>query len=160
MNLWTDRVRNGLLNAGLLVLGLGVMVLLYAFVTRTTTPRSNPSRVAQATELIGPVIQVEVRNGAGVDHLAKRTTRFLRDRGFDVVEVGNYGSFTQEHSVVIDRVGDLESARKVARALDIPDDRVKQEIRTEVYLDASVILGKDYHTLRPFEGVASDVPAE
>ncbi|PEN13227.1 hypothetical protein CRI94_11340 [Longibacter salinarum] len=160
MNLWTDRVRNGLLNSVLLVLGLGVMLLMYALVTRTTTPRSNPNRVARATELVGPVIQVEVRNGAGVDHLAARTTRFLRDRGFDVVEVGNYGSFAQEHSVVIDRVGDLESARKVARALSIPEDRVEQDIRTDYYLDASVILGKDYRTLRPFQGQVDVQPAQ
>jgi len=159
MNLWTDRVRNGLLNTVLLVMGLGVAVLLYALVTRTTTPRTNPSRVAQATELVGPVIQVEVRNGAGVDHLAAQTTRFLRDRGFDVVEVGNYASFSQEHSVVVDRVGDMESARKVARALSIPEERVEQNIQTDYYLDASVILGKDYRTLRPFKGQAERQPA-
>lgn len=151
MNLWSDRVRNGLLNAALVVLGLGMMVLVYALVTRTTTPRSNPNRVAQTTELVGPVIQVEIRNGAGVDHLAKQTRAFLRDRGFDVVDVGNYQSFSQEESVVIDRIGDLESARKVASALGIPDERVQQDIRKDYYLDASVILGHDYQTLRPFE---------
>jgi len=148
--MWSDRVRNGLLNSVLLVLGLGVMILVYALVTRTLTPRTSPARVAQATELVGPVIQVEVRNGAGVDHLAARTTEFLRDRGFDVVEVGNYATFTQEESVVIDRVGDLESARNVARVLDIPRDRVRQDIRRDYFLDASVILGKDYRSLRPF----------
>lgn len=151
MDLWSDRVRNGLLNAALVVLGLGVMVLAYALVTRTTTPRSNPNRVAQTTDLVGPVIQVEIRNGAGVDHLAKRTRAFLRDRGFDVVDVGNYQSFSQDESLVIDRVGDLESARKVASALGIPQDRVQQDIRRDYYLDASVILGHDYSTLRPFE---------
>jgi hypothetical protein len=151
MNLWSTRVRNGLLNAVLLALGFGVMLLAYALVTRTTTPRSDAVRAAQTSELVGEVIQVEVRNGAGVDHLAARTTEFLRDRGFDVVEVGNYGSFSQEHSVVIDRIGDMESAHKVADALDIPDDRVQQDIRKEYYLDASIILGHDYRQLRPFQ---------
>lgn len=158
MNLWSDRVQNGLLNAALVVLGLGVVVLAYALVARTTTPRSNPTRVAQTTELVGPVIQVEIRNGAGVDHLAKQTRAFLRDRGFDVVDVGNYQSFSQEESVVIDRIGDLESARKVASALGIPDERVRQEIRKDYYLDASVILGHDYQTLRPFEN--NPLPAQ
>lgn len=149
MPTWT-RLKNGLLNAALLALGFGVLVLLYALVTRTTTPRTDPTRTQTSTQLVGDYIQVEVRNGAGVDQLAAQTTAFLRDRGFDVVEMGNYSSFSRERSVVIDRVGDLEAARKVARALGLSDDRVEQDVRTNLYLDASVIIGHDYRQLRPF----------
>jgi hypothetical protein len=145
------RVKNGLLNAGLLIVGLGVMVLLYGLVTRTLMPSPDPQRSEGATELVGSIIQVEVRNGAGVDHLAAETTHYLRERGFDVVNVGNYSSFQQEQSVVIDRVGDPEAARKVAEALGLPADRVRQDIRRQYYLDASVILGHDYKQLRPFQ---------
>lgn len=153
---WKQGLTNGLLNIAVLLLGFAVMLLVYAFVTRTTTSRSDPTRAANPTGLVGEIIQVEVRNGAGVDFLAAEVTQFLRERGFDVVEVGNYSSFNQEHSVVIDRVGDLESAKKVAAALGIPAARVRQDIRTDYYLDASVVIGEDYRTLLPF----SDYNAE
>lgn len=148
---WYPRVRNGLLNAALVVGGLSVMVLLYALVTRTLLPQPSPERPSDSTELVGGIIQVEVRNGAGVDRLAAETTHYLRERGFDVVDVGNYDTFTQERSVVIDRVGDPEAARKVAEALGLSPDRVRQEIRRQYYLDASVIIGHDYEQLRPFQ---------
>jgi len=148
---WPARLRNGLLNVALLVGGLGVVVLLYGLATRTLVPPAAPERPSEESTLVGSVIQVEVRNGAGIDHLAARATEYLRDRGFDVVEVGNYESFQQEQSVVIDRVGDPEAARKVAEALGLPPGRVRQEVRRQYYLDASVIIGDDYKQLRPFQ---------
>lgn len=148
---WLPRAKNALLNAGLAVVGLSVMVLLYGLVTRTLIPAPDPRRSSESTDLVGSIIQVEVRNGAGIDHLAAETTHYLRERGFDVVDVGNYASFQQEQSVVIDRVGDLEAARKVAEALGLPADRVRQDIRRQYYLDASVIIGHDYKQLRPFQ---------
>lgn len=148
---WQSRLKNSLLNAGLLVVGLSVMVLLYGLATRTLLPSPDPARSSESRDLVGSIIQVEVRNGAGVDHLAAETMHYLRERGFDVVDVGNYESFQKEHSVVIDRVGDPEAARKVAEALGLPADRVRQEIRRQYYLDASVIIGHDYKQLRPFQ---------
>lgn len=149
---WYDRVQNGLLNAALLAGGLAVMVLLYGLVTRTLVPPANPTRATDTTELVGTIIQVEVRNGAGIDHLAAETTHYLRQRGFDVVDVGNYETFQQDHSIVIDRVGDLKAARRVAEALGLPPDRVRQDIQRQYYLDASVVIGHDYKQLRPFQG--------
>jgi len=148
---WPARLRNGLLNGALVVGGIGVAVLLYGLVTRVFVPPAAPERGSEESRLVGTVIQVEVRNGAGIDQLAAEVTEYLRARGFDVVEVGNYESFQQEHSVVIDRVGDPEAAQKVAEALGLPDGRVRQDIRRQYYLDASVIIGRDYAQLRPFQ---------
>jgi hypothetical protein len=127
------------------------MVLLYGLVTRTLVPPASPERPDASTELVGTIIQVEVRNGAGVDRLAAEATHFLRERGFDVVDVGNYETFQQERSIVIDRVGDPEAAQKVAEALGLPPSRVRQDIRRQYYLDASVVIGHDYKQLRPFQ---------
>lgn len=149
---WQTRLTNGLLNLALVVGGLSVMVLLYAFVTRTVFTGPSPERPSDSPpELVGSIIQVEVRNGAGVANLAERTTQYLRDRGFDVVDTGNYSSFNLEKSVVIDRIGNMEAARKVAETLGIPPDRVRRELRRQYYLDASVIIGHDYEQLRPFQ---------
>lgn len=148
---WHTRVRNGVLNVVLCITGLGVLVLLYGLGTQVFDPQPDPTRSSTSSQLVGAIIQVEVRNGAGVDDLAAETTRYLRNRGFDVVDVGNYKSFDQQRSVVIDRVGDLEAAKKVAEALGLSSDRVRQEIRRQYYLDASVIIGRDYKELRPFQ---------
>lgn len=148
---WYTRVRNGVLNVALLVVGFGALVLLYGLGTQFLSPQADPKRSPTSSDLVGTIIQVEVRNGVGVNDLAAQTTQYLRKRGFDVVDVGNYENFDQRHSVVIDRVGDPEAARKVAEALGLPRDRVRQEIRQQYYLDASVIIGHDYKQLRPFE---------
>jgi len=149
---WSSRLTNGLLNVALAVGGLSVLVLLYALATRTLFTGPSPERpVPDSSELVGSIIQVEVRNGAGVDRLAERTTQYLRDRGFDVVDVGDYSSFDQEHSVVIDRIGNLEAAQNVAEALGIPSERVRQDLKPQYYLDASVVIGRDYEQLRPFQ---------
>lgn len=148
---WSTRITDNLLNVALVVGGLVAVVLIYAFVTRVLSSAPSPNR-PQGTpdDLVGSVIQVEVRNGAGVDGLAARTTEYLRERGFDVVNVGNYSSFDKERSVVIDRVGNRPAARKVAQALGLSTDRVRQEVRPQYFLDASVIIGRDYKQLRPF----------
>lgn len=139
------------MNVVLIVLGTLALVLTYSLVTRAFNPRIEPLRENASGALIGDIIQVEVRNGCGVSGLAAETTMYLREHGFDVVEVGDYHRFDEAHSRVVDRVGDLESARKVAAALGIPDQRVVQEVGSEYYLDATVILGSDYRTLRPFD---------
>lgn len=143
--------RRRLLNGSLVLLGLIVLVLLYSFVTRTLLPRDDPHREANPGQLVGDIIQVEVRNGCGIDGLAAETTRYLRRRGFDVVEVGDHDTYDEPHTLVIDRVGDLEAARKLALALGVSEDHVHQDIQPSYYLDASVILGRDYATLTPFE---------
>lgn len=150
MDSWQTRVGNGALNAVLVVGGVATAVLLYAFVTRVFLSSPSPERPSGSPELVGKIIQVEVRNGVGVANLAERATTYLRDRGFDVVDVGNSSSFDQERSVVIDRVGNREAARRVAEALGLPADRVRQEVRRHYYLDASIIIGHDYKQLRPF----------
>lgn len=144
---WSNR----LLNIGLALAGIVVVVLLYALVTRTLAPRVDPSRGENPAGLVGEILQVEVRNGCGVAGLAADMTKYLRQKGFDVVEVGDYTSFDVTHSMVIDRVGDLEAAKKIAAVLGIAEAYVRQEISQDYYLDASIVIGQDYTTLTPFQ---------
>ncbi len=143
--------RNSLLNVVLIALGLAVIALLYAFGTRVFAPRADPIREMNSGQLIGDIIQVEIRNGCGISGLANEMTQFLRKKGFDVVEVGDFETFDLEYSVVYDRIGDLESAKKLAGAVGIPEDRVIQEIKEDEYLDASIVIGKDYASLIPYK---------
>ena len=144
---WSNRG----LSALLVSTGLIAAFLLYSFGIRVLAPRVDSARELADTELVGEVIQLEVRNGCGVADLAALTTRYLREHGFDVVETGNYERSDVQWSKVVDRVGDLESARKVARVLGISEERVEQDPNPDLFLDASVIIGMDYKNLKPLE---------
>lgn len=143
--------RHTVINISLVVLGLALLALLFALVTRVFTPRVDPLREENPGHLVGDIIQVEVRNGCGISGLAGDMTQFLRKKGFDVVDVGDHDSFDLEYSVVYDRIGDIESARKLAKAVGIPPERVVQDIKLDEYIDASIVIGLDYAQLTPFK---------
>jgi hypothetical protein len=94
-------------------------------------------------------IQINILNGAGEKKIASKAMDYFRNRGFDVVEINNY-EMTVEQSFVIDRVGDLNSAQQVAFALGVPDSTIQSDIDSSLYLRCSVVLGKNYKTLKPF----------
>lgn len=87
-------------------------------------------------------IRVEVLNGGGHSGAAREATDQLRDLGFDVVFFGNASSFDRDSSVVLDRMGHIESARDVADALGIRN--VRSEPDSNLYLDVSVVLGMEW----------------
>lgn len=94
-------------------------------------------------------IQLEVVNSSGRQGAGKTALEFFRKRGFDVVEIST-SSDRPRRSVVVDRVGDRQSALKVARVLGIADTLVSSEIDSMRFLKASVILGSDLDKLEPF----------
>ncbi len=100
------------------------------------------------------IYQVEVRNGAGINGAAQTLRSYLRSKGYDVVEVGNHRSFDVERTEVIDRVGSLDIAIEVAASLGLSSDRVRQEEVGGYFIDASVIIGRDYYLLPPFADAA------
>lgn len=96
-------------------------------------------RVARAPEQVR--VRVQVLNTTKTRGLARRATRLLRDRGFDVVEVGN-SSPTFDSTLVLDRSGHPEWAALVAeimqpaRAVPRPD--------SSRYLDITVLIGSNW----------------
>ena len=87
-------------------------------------------------------VTVEVRNAGGVVGMARTATDHLRQAGFDVVTLGNAASFDRRGSVVIDRIGEPETALAVAGALGI--DSVRCEPDTGLYVDVTVRLGSGW----------------
>ena len=96
------------------------------------------------------ILQVEVLNGCGVSGIADKMTDYLRKNNFDVVQVGNYTSFDMDKSLVIDRTGNKVNAEKIAAALGINKKNIVQQINSDYFLDCSVVIGKDYFQLKPF----------
>lgn len=96
----------------------------------------------RAERLNEAVVVVEVRNGCGIRGLGDRVARYLKDEGFDVIFVGNAEDFEFAETMVVDRSGEWAKAREVARALGgIP---VVQQIASGTFVDATVILGRDF----------------
>jgi hypothetical protein len=83
-------------------------------------------------------VRVEIINATKTRGLARRATRLLRDRGFDVVTYST-SDRTQDSTVVLDRSNHLEWARLVGQALG--GARVEARPDTSRYVDVTVVLG-------------------
>lgn len=137
---------NGILTA----LGIFTVVLFISFLHRIfISPSVDPYVNQETTSKKKEVIQINVLNACGVDGLASKAKEYLRQRGFDVVEIGNY-SEVLNHSVICDRIGDLKSADKVAYAMGIPNKAIVSQVDSSLYIRASVIIGNDFFELKPF----------
>lgn len=140
------------LNLGIIVLGIVVLFLLYSFIDNTFIHKPVEWRTGEGGRTAsGEVIQLDVQNGCGVSGVAQRFTDYLRKRNFDVVQSSNYSTFNMEHSMVVDRIGDIASARKVAYALGIPENRIVQQINADYQIYVTVVIGRDYQQLNPYQ---------
>jgi len=95
------------------------------------------------------IIQVEVLNGCGVPGTGDRFKDFLRSKGCDVVNVENYINFNVEKTLVIDRIGNISNAKKIASLLGSNVSSVFPQLNDDYFVDVTVIIGKDYRELNP-----------
>lgn len=136
------------LNAVIGFLGLLLCLLIFGLFSRLIYPRIQNQRAEEQPELIGNVIQLEVLNGAGVAGLADQFTSTLRKNGFDVVQTGNFDNFDMQQTTVISRTLNKDNARRVAEALGIDEAQILVEASDDFYLDATVVIGSDYQSLK------------
>ena len=89
----------------------------------------------------GPRIRVQVVNATTTRGLGRRATFYLRDRGWDVVEIGTAAARDRrDDTLVLDRSGHPEWARRVAHAMG--GARVEARPDTSRYLDVTVLVGR------------------
>ena len=103
--------------------------------------RHRPGRPIGSSDARAPEgvrIKVQVLNATRVRGLARRATMHLRDRGFDVVDVGTDPN-VRDSVLVLDRSGHPEWAKLVARALG--GGQVLTRPDSSRYLDVTVLLG-------------------
>lgn len=104
---------------------------------------AEPSRASNGPDTLrvvpaGVRVKVEVVNASGERGLARRTMHFLRERGLDVVSVGNTKE-RMDSSVVYVRSGHSDWAAKAAQA--IGGARIEVRPDTSRYLDLTIVLG-------------------
>ena len=120
-------------------------------------PVAEPADSVARSSLERARIRVQVRNGSGIPGAAAQVTEYLREAGFDVVDFGNAEEFDEPRTVVIDRIGARGRALEVAAALrGVP---IRSEIDTSLYLDVTVLVGRDAESLLEGESAGSrDTP--
>jgi hypothetical protein len=89
----------------------------------------------------GARIRVQVLNTTKTKGLARRATRLLRDRGFDVVEVGTVGP-TIDTTVVLDLSGHPAWAETAAKIMAPARTRVRAD--SARYQDIAVLIGSTW----------------
>ena len=145
---WRVRLLEG---AIVLLIGLNAY-LVYSVATSPALSSSAGRSTGQSAEaVLDPSvfqIQVEVLNGCGEPGIGQLVMRFLRERGFDVVNIDNADHFEYRETIVLDRRGKngpSEAARAVGGALGTPN--VLLQRNDERMVDVSVVIGKDYGEL-------------
>lgn len=91
------------------------------------------------------LIQVEVLNGCGVAGVGDKFTDIIRSSGFDVVKTGNYMSFDIDNTFIIDRLGKIETAYRVADSLGIDKKNIINQTNKQYFLDLTIVIGKDFN---------------
>jgi hypothetical protein len=89
----------------------------------------------------GARIRVQVLNTTKTRGLARRATQLLRDRGFDVVELGTVGP-TMDTTLVLDLSGHPAWAEAVAKVMAPAHTRARRD--SSRYLDISVLVGSSW----------------
>ncbi len=93
-------------------------------------------------------IKAEVVNGCGIEGLGDELTDLLRFNKIDVIQSGNYFQFNVDNTLIIDRSGNVEKAKKVAQIIGVPEQQIIQQINPSLFLDVTVLTGKDYSNLK------------
>ncbi len=99
-------------------------------------------------------IKVEILNGCGEKGIAAKIADFLRTEHIDVVRSENADNFDYERTTLIQRSDNIFNLKTVAKALnfDINDkSRVIITPSSTSDVDLTLILGKDYRSVKPIK---------
>lgn len=86
-------------------------------------------------------IRIELLNGSGRAGLAGELASYLRDGGFDVLEVSNADRSDYRTTLVVNRTAATEPAKVVAEYLGTR--HVIQQMSSQEMIDVTVIVGRD-----------------
>lgn len=140
----------GAIRGQVLSVAIGLLLVLNGFLVYLLLNRVLTSSPTARAE-IRKTIRVEVLNGCGDRGVAWKMARYLRQNGFDVMNVSNAESFNIYRSMVVDRVGNLAIAERVAQAIELNPENIIQQKNEYSVWDITIIIGRDYRKLKPFK---------
>lgn len=125
-----------------------VISMIFKFISDNKTEKTADNQIGRLDN--NEMIQISVLNACGVKGLAAKVRDYMRNKGFDVVDVGNYNQ-QAKFSFVIDWIGDTLSAKKIANAIGVPESKIIHDIDSSLYLRGSIVIGSDYEKLNAFK---------
>lgn len=126
-----------------------ILVVLYLLANRSIPDSANNTYPIPIPA--NQSLDIEVLDGFGNMKIAQQAADYLRSQGYDVVEMKKNNDGIVDRSFVLDRSGKLDAAKKVAAVLGIPLNKVFQKIDRNLYLDVTVVVGKDFSKLKAFQ---------
>lgn len=156
---------DSVVNAGIAILSLLLLAFIFSFSSRQTRggvpievhfPVSSNNKILAADIYnSNPIldIDVEILNGCGEPGLATKFSNFLRNEKIDVVRSDNADHFDYNRTILIQRNENVKAVKLVADALgfDIKNSsRVKIETDSNLDVDLTLIIGKDYNSIKSF----------
>lgn len=116
---------------------IGLLLLLIAAFAVSATLRVGPKPAGTPKH----PIRIELLNGSGRAGLAGELASYLRDGGFDVLEVSNADRSDYRSTLVVNRTESPQSGRIVAEYLGTR--HLIQQVGTQEMIDVTVIVGRD-----------------
>lgn len=148
---------NYILNGVIIIFLILVAYFSFSLINNTLKSDKSVKEITDTTRAVtnqpNLTIQLDVQNGTSENGVASKFTDYLRKSGIDVVEIGNYKSKDIEKTLVIDRSGDKNKAKKVALTLGVSEKNIIQQLNNSLYLDATVVIGKDFSELKPYKEI-------
>ncbi len=109
---------------------------------RGVHPRLNPPEGGPPQP--GPaVMRLEVLNASGRKDLARRVTKYLRKKNFDVLDFGTYGS-VEKRTKIVNCSDSLEGALRLREALGLGGLEIYSKFDKSGIVQARIILGADF----------------
>ncbi len=123
---------------------LTILLLLFGLSVIYMRTKEDPEEILKRNSNL----RVEVLNGCGVNRLAIKVTEILREKGFNVVKIGDIKNEYFEESVVIERADEnMENGKYFARRIKCKN--IGKDVDPALYLDVTLIIGADYKKLFP-----------
>lgn len=145
---------NYILNGALILFLILVVYLAFSLINNSIKSGKDTKEITDTARSItnqpNLSIQLDVQNGTNENGAASKITEYLRKNGIDVVEMGNYKSQDIERTLVIDRAGDKNKAKRVAAVLGVTEKNIIQQMNNSLYLDVTVVIGRDFKDLKPY----------
>jgi len=116
---------------------LGLSFLLIVALAVSAAVRVGPQAVVRPKQ----PIRIQLWNGSGRSGVAAELASYLRDGGFDVLEVANADRPDYRATLIVNRTQNPEPARVVAEYLGTT--HVIQQAGTQEMIDVTVIVGRD-----------------
>ncbi|MCK5250963.1 MAG: LCP family protein [Spirochaetaceae bacterium] len=89
-------------------------------------------------------VRIEILNGTGVTGLASRTAQLYKSYGFRIASVMNAERNDYERTVVLDRRGSPDAAKRVAELIRCEQIHSQIDENRDETIDVTIILGKDF----------------